>query len=85
MTNDASMVEASLVPSQECSNGFMFPPDGDPPNFLTLGGRVGILNRCRGVAQMEARRVWDAEVGGSSPPTPTAIFVWISGGGCERG
>jgi hypothetical protein len=28
----------------------------------------------RGVAQMEARCVWDAEVGGSSPPTPTFLF-----------
>ncbi len=28
----------------------------------------------RGVAQMEARCVWDAEVGGSSPPTPTILF-----------
>ena len=27
----------------------------------------------RGVAQMEARRVWDAEAGGSSPPTPTGL------------
>ena len=25
----------------------------------------------RGVAQLEARRVWDAEVDGSSPSTPT--------------
>ncbi len=33
--------------------------------------RSGILVAGRGVAQLEARRVWDAEVGGSSPPTPT--------------
>ena len=26
---------------------------------------------CRGVAQLAAHRVWDAGVGGSSPPTPT--------------
>jgi hypothetical protein len=26
---------------------------------------------CRGVAQLVAHRVWDAGVGGSSPPTPT--------------
>ena len=26
------------------------------------------------MAQMEARRVWDAEVGGSSPPTPTSLI-----------
>ncbi len=32
-----------------------------------------ILSLVRGVAQMEARRVWDAEVGGSSPPTPTGL------------
>ena len=25
----------------------------------------------RGLAQLVARRVWDAEAGGSSPPTPT--------------
>ncbi len=30
-----------------------------------------ILGFSRGVAQTEARRVWDAEAGGSSPPTPT--------------
>jgi hypothetical protein len=24
---------------------------------------------------MEARRVWDAEVGGSSPPTPTVVYI----------
>ena len=27
--------------------------------------------RYRGVAQLAAHRVWDAGVGGSSPPTPT--------------
>ena len=27
---------------------------------------------CRGVAQLVAHRVWDAGVGGSSPPTPTS-------------
>jgi hypothetical protein len=32
-----------------------------------------ILGFSRGVAQTEARRVWDAEVGGSSPPTPTVF------------
>ncbi len=32
-----------------------------------------ILTLSRGVAQMEARRVWDAEAGGSSPPTPTRL------------
>lgn len=35
----------------------------------------------RGVAQLEARCVWDAEVGGSSPPTPTVVnhrkMKWI--------
>ena len=29
--------------------------------------------KLRGVAQMEARMVWDHEAGGSSPPTPTII------------
>jgi hypothetical protein len=29
---------------------------------------------CRGVAQLAAHRVWDAGVGGSSPPTPTVSF-----------
>lgn len=32
-----------------------------------------ILGFSRGVAQTEARRVWDAEAGGSSPPTPTCL------------
>jgi hypothetical protein len=29
----------------------------------------------RGVAQLVAHRVWDAGVGGSSPPTPTSSKV----------
>lgn len=29
------------------------------------------MTRVRGVAQSEARGVWDAEVAGSSPATPT--------------
>ncbi len=31
----------------------------------------------RGVAQLEARCVWDAEVGGSSPPTPTEFLNFL--------
>ena len=30
--------------------------------------------RVRGVAQLAAHRVWDAGVGGSSPPTPTTLL-----------
>jgi hypothetical protein len=33
---------------------------------------------CRGVAQLVAHRVWDAGVGGSSPPTPTGESETIS-------
>ena len=38
---------------------------------LTAAEAAGILALHRGVAQLEAHRVWDAGVGGSSPPTPT--------------
>ena len=34
--------------------------------------------RVRGVAQLAAHRVWDAGAGGSSPPTPTALYI------CQR-
>ena len=40
------------------------------PSLTIVGYPHYTLSR-RGVAQMEARCVWDAEVGGSSPPTPT--------------
>ena len=33
----------------------------------------GLYSTRRGVAQLEAHRVWDAGVGGSSPPTPTIL------------
>ena len=38
-------------------------------------GSFGLYSRCRGVAQLAAHRVWDAGVGGSSPPTPTLGFI----------
>ena len=41
---------------------------------LPLGG---ILRLFRGVAQLEAHCVWDAGVGGSSPPTPTRYQLEI--------
>jgi hypothetical protein len=38
---------------------------------LTFRGQQAIMSIVRGVAQVEARGVWDAEVVGSSPITPT--------------
>ena len=32
-------------------------------------------NLYRGLAQLVARRVWDAEVAGSSPVTPTIVII----------
>jgi hypothetical protein len=34
----------------------------------------GLYSNSRGVAQLAAHRVWDAGVGGSSPPTPTVFL-----------
>ena len=33
---------------------------------------------CRGVAQMGARVVWDHEVAGSSPVTPTNLYAGVA-------
>ncbi len=38
---------------------------------LTVEHTSNYTRACRGVAQLVAHRVWDAGVGGSSPPTPT--------------
>jgi hypothetical protein len=51
--------------------------------ILTFGGVLTPLIRrpytrndaYRGVAQLVARGVWDAEAGGSSPLTPTSIQI----------
>ena len=40
-------------------------------NLLAIFQSWHYTRLSRGVAQLAARRVWDAEVGGSSPPTPT--------------
>ena len=39
--------------------------------FLDGLGMQRLYSKHRGVAQLAARCVWDAEAGGSSPPTPT--------------
>src|SRR3972149_5078791 len=44
-----------------------------PLCLLDLGEGENYTRPHRGVAQLVAHRVWDAGVGGSSPPTPTAI------------
>ncbi len=41
--------------------------------FLDGSWLFGLYSTRRGVAQLEAHRVWDAGVGGSSPPTPTNL------------
>jgi hypothetical protein len=59
-----------LAPKLECAPR--------TPITLTERGKGGILDTAfRGVAQMEARCVWDAEVAGSSPAAPTAgVAKW---------
>jgi hypothetical protein len=49
--------------NQERRSRWPLPLDALPDNRLYSEGR--------GVAQLAAHRVWDAGVGGSSPPTPT--------------
>ncbi len=41
---------------------------------MTVVLQTDYTRACRGVAQLVAHRVWDAGVGGSSPPTPTYHF-----------
>ena len=40
--------------------------EGSSPSLGTIGSRI-----IRSVAQLVARRVWDAEAAGSNPVTPT--------------
>ncbi len=40
-------------------------------NLLAIFQPSHYTRLARGVAQLAAHRVWDAGVGGSSPPTPT--------------
>ncbi len=41
---------------------------------VNLVRKVLSFESCRGVAQLEARVVWDDEVAGSSPVTPTTLL-----------
>ena len=43
-------------------------------SVLTFINSSRLYSNRRGVAQLAAHRVWDAGVGGSSPPTPTIFF-----------
>jgi hypothetical protein len=46
--------------------------------FLDCIAPKRLYSCCRGVAQLVAHRVWDAGVGGSSPPTPTGKFIIVT-------
>ncbi|EKD89365.1 MAG: hypothetical protein ACD_34C00096G0006, partial [uncultured bacterium] len=41
---------------------------------MTFRAATDYTLEVRGVAQLAAHRVWDAGVGGSSPPTPTIYY-----------
>ena len=60
----------------------MLRPQKPPPctSSLTVEGLSDYTLSCRGVAQLVAHCVWDAGVGGSSPPTPT----WFPFHYCEE-